>query len=139
MKKTKIIFAVLVLLIGTIFLPDHANAQTRALQNLYKASLPEEYIVESDSDNPYQGTWLHLVRAREYGRTVIVIKGTTAKFYHLGSGLRGWSEGDTFYSVDTNPEFNLSDDKNTLQLMIITYGPDNSIRSSKLDSTFERY
>jgi hypothetical protein len=135
----KILFISLIIVVGTVFYPNRVNAQTKALQNLFKASLPKEFIVEPDPDNPYQGTWLHLVKPREYGRTVIAIVGTTATIHIIESGLKGWSERETFYDIDKNPEFRLSEDKNTLQRMIITYGPDNNVRSSKLDSTFERY
>jgi len=138
----KLFFISLFVIVGTIFFPYYASAQTKSKslqQKLFKSSLPERFIVEPDPDNPFQGTWFYLVNPREYGRSIFVIEGTTAKTYTIESATKGWVEGTTYYNVDTNPEFRLSEDKNILQQMIITYGPDNSVKSSKLSSTYERY
>jgi hypothetical protein len=134
-----LLFVFLIVFIGTM---SFAQSDLSFQQRQFKSSLPEQFIIESDPDNPYQGTWLWLEKASIFGDAIVVIEGTTATLYSARMELLGkrWRGGETFFhNIDTSPEWVLSEDKNTLQRMEITYNSDNSVRSSRTYRTYVRY
>jgi hypothetical protein len=103
MKKTQFLLIGFVLFTGIIFF----SCMSFVIQ--------EKYIVESDPNNPYQGSWIYITDIGSLGRGMLVINGYNAISYSLKDAISGWVEGVHYIvNPDSPTEWRLSDDKQIL-------------------------
>ena len=92
MKKTKIVFMVLAIFVGTLLSCASSTA-----------SIEEELIIAPDPANPFQGTWVSM-GSRSY---MHVINGMNGEWYFFNPGVygigRGWAK-QAVYTIEENDD-----------------------------------
>jgi hypothetical protein len=92
MRKTKLIFVIFILLLGTIFITNAFSVEVDY----------DELLVEPDPDNPFQGTWIAKISGLTY---IHVINGMKGEWYMYSTRSSKWEKRASYTIIPKNDGF----------------------------------